>query len=240
MYQRNLTFMLSGRLWDKLLVFWEESNSTKRLKPDTYFSVNLKKYERYLSVLSGDMFLSNRSEMIAVLWGSVYIYDFLKSIELISQETYDRFIKVSRILKGKVIGLWTKDLWNSDFVHRWQKPDGISSTEFEEEAKIFQKSISFKNLEFTRLRKEIAEELEHIGELSRYIIEGGKSGDDRVDSSLSEELFDPEQEVEVNENSDPEEHGDRIIPVRTEKKIGRNDPCPCGSGKKYKKCCGQS
>jgi preprotein translocase subunit SecA len=22
-------------------------------------------------------------------------------------------------------------------------------------------------------------------------------------------------------------------------KIGRNDPCPCGSGKKYKKCCGQ-
>jgi len=27
-------------------------------------------------------------------------------------------------------------------------------------------------------------------------------------------------------------------PVRKEKKPGRNDPCPCGSGKKYKKCCG--
>lgn len=26
-------------------------------------------------------------------------------------------------------------------------------------------------------------------------------------------------------------------PVRTEPKVGRNDPCPCGSGKKYKKCC---
>ena len=24
------------------------------------------------------------------------------------------------------------------------------------------------------------------------------------------------------------------------KKIGRNDPCPCGSGKKYKKCCGKN
>ncbi len=23
-------------------------------------------------------------------------------------------------------------------------------------------------------------------------------------------------------------------------KVGRNDPCPCGSGKKYKKCCGKS
>ncbi|HEX2252453.1 MAG TPA: preprotein translocase subunit SecA [Thermoanaerobaculia bacterium] len=26
--------------------------------------------------------------------------------------------------------------------------------------------------------------------------------------------------------------------VRSEEKVGRNDPCPCGSGKKYKKCCG--
>jgi preprotein translocase subunit SecA len=26
--------------------------------------------------------------------------------------------------------------------------------------------------------------------------------------------------------------------VKKEKKIGRNDPCPCGSGKKYKKCHG--
>ena len=28
--------------------------------------------------------------------------------------------------------------------------------------------------------------------------------------------------------------------VKKEKKVGRNDPCPCGSGKKYKKCCGAS
>ncbi|MBT2698751.1 SEC-C domain-containing protein [Bacillus sp. ISL-40] len=28
-------------------------------------------------------------------------------------------------------------------------------------------------------------------------------------------------------------------PILTENKVGRNDPCPCGSGKKYKKCCGK-
>ena len=27
--------------------------------------------------------------------------------------------------------------------------------------------------------------------------------------------------------------------TREEDKVGRNDPCPCGSGKKYKKCCGR-
>lgn len=28
--------------------------------------------------------------------------------------------------------------------------------------------------------------------------------------------------------------------VVKEKKVGRNDPCPCGSGKKYKFCCGKN
>jgi preprotein translocase subunit SecA len=26
---------------------------------------------------------------------------------------------------------------------------------------------------------------------------------------------------------------------RADPKVGRNDPCPCGSGQKYKKCCGK-
>lgn len=27
--------------------------------------------------------------------------------------------------------------------------------------------------------------------------------------------------------------------VRSQPKVGRNDPCPCGSGRKYKRCCGK-
>ena len=38
--------------------------------------------------------------------------------------------------------------------------------------------------------------------------------------------------------SDGEFVKDRPV-VREEPKVGRNDPCPCGSGKKYKKCCGR-
>ena len=46
------------------------------------------------------------------------------------------------------------------------------------------------------------------------------------------------------EKDKPEDIGDLEIllnwpePKESEKKVGRNDPCPCGSGKKYKKCCG--
>jgi len=36
-----------------------------------------------------------------------------------------------------------------------------------------------------------------------------------------------------------EQQAQKVQPVRTEKKVGRNDPCPCGSGKKYKQCHGK-
>lgn len=36
---------------------------------------------------------------------------------------------------------------------------------------------------------------------------------------------------------DDSEVNPKLPPVRV-LKVGRNDPCPCGSGKKYKKCCG--
>ncbi|WP_027366238.1 SEC-C metal-binding domain-containing protein [Desulfotruncus alcoholivorax] len=35
------------------------------------------------------------------------------------------------------------------------------------------------------------------------------------------------------------ETGAKVIDIRTRTKVGRNDPCPCGSGKKYKNCCGK-
>ncbi|NLK01195.1 MAG: preprotein translocase subunit SecA, partial [Clostridia bacterium] len=47
----------------------------------------------------------------------------------------------------------------------------------------------------------------------------------------------PRVTVETTSASQDEEK--KIMPARS-KKIGRNEPCPCGSGKKYKRCCGKS
>jgi len=33
---------------------------------------------------------------------------------------------------------------------------------------------------------------------------------------------------------------EKVEPIKAESRVKRNDPCPCGSGKKYKKCCGAS
>ncbi len=47
----------------------------------------------------------------------------------------------------------------------------------------------------------------------------------------------PQERADLIENRSDE--GDTKSPVHASK-IGRNDPCPCGSGKKYKKCCGKN
>ena len=45
--------------------------------------------------------------------------------------------------------------------------------------------------------------------------------------------------ISKGEDGAPDKKDQRVQPVRVEKKIGRNDPCPCGSGKKYKQCHGR-
>jgi len=59
-----------------------------------------------------------------------------------------------------------------------------------------------------------------------------------LDRRLEREGFEP---VFMPNEHDGEEHEHQAEPVQEparSDKIGRNDPCPCGSGKKYKKCCG--
>ncbi|TDT62420.1 preprotein translocase subunit SecA [Fonticella tunisiensis] len=54
----------------------------------------------------------------------------------------------------------------------------------------------------------------------------------------------PERKVERERVAEPTstnmDESVKKEPIRKEKKIGRNDPCPCGSGKKYKNCCGRN
>jgi preprotein translocase subunit SecA len=57
---------------------------------------------------------------------------------------------------------------------------------------------------------------------------------------FNEEAIEARRERELEElNMIGGEESAPAAPIkRSEEKIGRNDPCPCGSGKKYKKCCG--
>lgn len=49
----------------------------------------------------------------------------------------------------------------------------------------------------------------------------------------------PERERVVQETATNHDDSLQKEPVKKEKKVGRNDPCSCGSGRKYKNCCGR-
>ncbi len=58
-------------------------------------------------------------------------------------------------------------------------------------------------------------------------------------SARSQFNGDAQRRAAVNSAMNQRSQGDNVTVRRTMQKVGRNDPCPCGSGKKYKQCCGR-
>ena len=84
--------------------------------------------------------------------------------------------------------------------------------------------------------------------LQVYALEGFQMFDSML-ASINAEISSFLLNAEVRQNIEREEiknirtndgkEGVKSKPKKVEKKIGRNDPCPCGSGRKYKQCCGK-
>jgi len=63
-----------------------------------------------------------------------------------------------------------------------------------------------------------------------------------VESVFKEKGWKYSIELDADKPEDVNDLEMLLNPTKTkiaEKKVGRNEPCPCGSGKKHKKCCGQ-
>jgi len=77
------------------------------------------------------------------------------------------------------------------------------------------------------------------------VITGGRGGNGRVPRQVATSVDEIEEAFQRKKKRELEQArmagaGDMQVQqiVRSGEKVGRNDPCPCGSGKKYKKCCG--
>ena len=114
--------------------------------------------------------------------------------------------------------------------------------------------LSPKTLDYNRASQSLREELEAV-EWYQERIDADRDADESRDflgtlrQHCSDEpwknwefLLDEEGDTGflfedlVAPESEPESEPD-VLPFGEPTKVGRNDPCPCGSGKKYKKCC---
>ncbi|HHE05832.1 MAG TPA: preprotein translocase subunit SecA, partial [Epsilonproteobacteria bacterium] len=62
---------------------------------------------------------------------------------------------------------------------------------------------------------------------------------EQIKEELESDIADASLNQSYEEGTVAEDSSKRK-PITAEKKPKRNEPCPCGSGKKYKNCCGQS
>ena len=92
---------------------------------------------------------------------------------------------------------------------------------------------------------EMLDQVKHdtISTLARIRIQSEQDIARMEEQRRSEQSKDINQLSKINSFNDEKEDNESKMSastfVRKDKKIGRNDPCPCGSGKKYKQCCGK-
>ncbi len=96
-----------------------------------------------------------------------------------------------------------------------------------------------------RLRQDVWEQLRQNEAQSFFAMLAALLQDEKIDAKMVEIGVDPKEIFEDALDAVPEciqalyqIRGEQAeVSRRSDSKIGRNDPCPCGSGKKYKKCC---
>ena len=87
----------------------------------------------------------------------------------------------------------------------------------------------------------VAEPTEEQQEAARRVEVRQAAPEQRQDMSKyreqKQDLNDPNQQAAAQQDT---REAVKREPIRAEKTVGRNDPCPCGSGKKYKNCHGRN
>lgn len=112
--------------------------------------------------------------------------------------------------------------------------------------------LDFMARQLKRSVKEVLEELKEdagysfVSEEDVYALEDWVGGFSYEKDDNGEYPFDEDEEDEVEDGwwkkdlLDEHRRNEILVnmPFKRGNFVGRNDPCPCGSGKKYKKCCG--
>jgi len=208
----DIPFMLSDRFWNMLTVF--DLFGTEK-SADGFLYIPYTILEKHFRDNTDNLFMTNEVEMFGKVWGLNYVYTFLHESGLISDHYFSMMEENIHVLKDEYIKMAFTSLWQMNFVHKWPQiyvPDPYEVRLFEETYK--------------KDEEEIKEKLDNY--LALMITPGRiKEEIDATRVTSKKNTINP-----IDADYDPLE-----TYVRKDPKTGRNDPCPCGSGKKYKKCC---
>ncbi|MDP2338952.1 MAG: SEC-C metal-binding domain-containing protein [Bacteroidota bacterium] len=209
----GMSFMISDRFWTilkKIELFGQEEND------EAFFYIAYPILSEHIENLYDRTFLSNEIEIFGMVYGLKYVYRFLHVYDLINDHYYQRMEENIGMLEYDSIFYLNRTAWQMKFVFDWPQlnpPDPNM-------VKLFSDTYRYS------IDKTVGDQFDNYLESWS------------VPKSVQEEIDQFYNEKQLNKK---ENDHDRWFPtqpiVNTGPKVERNDPCPCGSGKKYKKCC---
>ena len=164
--------------------------------------------------------------------------------EVVGPESMRKFEK--QVFLQVLDTLWKEHLSNMDHLRRGIHLRGYAQKNPKQEYKreafnLFQSMLDTMKRDITRVlchvKVQTREEMEAVERQRREQLErelaAARLRHDETSATQAEEGSQGQSESDRGNGAPPETY------VRQERKVGRNEPCPCGSGKKYKQCCGK-
>jgi hypothetical protein len=205
----RLPFVFSNLIWNFIAT---TKIFGKQKGVENWFYIDAQTLDKHIADRFDNFMGSNELEIFGKVWGLDFVLNFLHKQHLLSFEHYDNIIDNITYFRNEMIRISADNLWQMMFVFNWPRTDEYAVDPSEK--RLFNDtfgvecSVAIENVERYLSIYQIPERIKKELKLKKSII------------------------------SNP-------IPIWSEQKpfikeeisIGRNEICPCGSGKKYKKCC---
>lgn len=178
--------------------------------------------------------------------------DFLKRILQIADETYDAKVQMvglesfskfeKTLLLQSIDTHWREHLAALDYLRQGIHLRGYAQKNPKQEYK--REAFELFGALLNRVRDEVAKVLLTVRvQSAEQVQQAEQQLEQQASSHLDKVQY---QHAELTSDGDDASHDDEQqaaapanVPRRVSEKVGRNDPCPCGSGRKYKQCHGK-
>lgn len=211
-HRYNIPFMHSNLFFDLIM---DSSLFESITNEDAWFYIPYPILDKLVRNNINPLLESGRIEVGGKLWGLNYVYEFLHENQLISSAYYNMMLQNVAWLKMDFLTMANSEAWHMKFVTNWPATD----SDFVKLPENFFEIIE---------RKDRQKALKQIKKLLPYV-----EGKDRIELEIKTAI----KKKDKGKRGLIDQFFEEEKPPDPYRNVGRNDPCPCGSGKKYKKCC---
>jgi hypothetical protein len=205
----GMPFVFSETIWNFIAT---TKIFGKQKDTENWFYINAETLDKHIMKRMDTFLFSNHLEIFGKVWGLDFVFNFLHHHQLLSDEHYENMLENITYFRNELIRISSDSLWQMMFVFEWPRTNDYAIDPSEKN--LFNDTYGLEEPDAAEIVKRY---------LSIYFIP------ERIQSELHLKKREKEMGLPFWTEDMPYTKQDQTP--------GRNDPCPCGSGKKYKKCC---